>query len=67
MEKIELTMQAVRSWIEDVATGKFHYTKVLNGTVNPRKYGMLREYVGRCCKLGICESQGLNDGWYRPP
>ena len=62
---LELTVYAVEQWIKNIATGEFHYTKVLDGTVKPASYPKLREYVGRCCEKGICESLGRRDGWYR--
>jgi len=62
---LELTVYAVEQWIKNIATGEFHYTKVLDGTVKPVSYPKLREYVGRCCEKGICESLGRRDGWYR--
>ena len=63
---IELTVYAVEQWVKLVATGDFHYTKILDGSVSPSLYPKLREYIGRCCEKGICESLGRRDGWYRP-
>lgn len=64
---MELTVFAVETWIKNIATGEFHYTEVLGrGNVKPQSYNKLREYVGRCCEKGICESLGRRDGWYRP-
>ncbi len=65
MPELELTQYAVEQWIKSVATGEFHYTKVLDGTVKPTSYPKLREYVTRCCDKGICESLGRRDGLYR--
>lgn len=64
---MELTAFAVETWIKNVSTGDFHYTEVLGkGMVNRSAYAKLREYVGRCCGKGLCESLGRRDGWYRP-
>lgn len=61
----ELKMADIEQWIKTVPDGEFHYTKVLDGTVDPASYPKLREYVLRCCEKGVCESLGKRDGWYR--
>lgn len=63
---MELTVYVVEQWIKSVATGDFHYKEVFGGGVDPVLYPKLREYIGRCCEKGICESLGRRDGWYRP-
>ena len=62
----DITMFAVETWVRTIATGEFHYKHVLNGTVDPKAYAKLREYIHRCCEKGICEPSGRKDGYYRP-
>lgn len=65
IEKKELTVNLVETWIKEVATGDFHYTKILDGNIKKEAYAKLREYVARCCKKGLCEPSGKRDGVYR--
>ena len=63
----ELTRFDVEAWITTMATGRFHYTKVLDGQVKSSSYGKLRKIMHDIVKKGnICEPEGKNDGWYRP-
>ncbi len=61
----ELTQMMVEDWIMNRATGKFHYTKVLDGGVDPKLYASLRNIMLRCKEKGIAYPSGA-DGWWRP-
>ena len=67
---IEITRNAIRGWVETIATGEFHYTKVLGlqGKLTPEEDTKLRKIIYEFCheKEPICESVGRNDGWYIP-
>ncbi|KKL26543.1 hypothetical protein LCGC14_2394240 [marine sediment metagenome] len=67
-EKIEIERHAIRSWIETIATGEFHYTRVLGlqGKLSPEEDTKLRKIIYEFCheKEPICESVGRNDGYY---
>ena len=66
----EITRHAIRAWIEEIATGEFHYTKVmgLNGRLSPEEDAKLRKIIWEFCHetTPIVESIGRNDGHYRP-
>lgn len=62
----ELTQARLEEWIQAEATGKFHYTKVLDGNVDPRLYTQLREMMRRCKAKGIAYPVDGRDGWWRP-
>jgi len=55
-------------WIKTVATGEFHYKKVLGleKVLTPREDNKLRGIIFELCKAGVCESIGKKDGYYRP-
>ena len=65
---LELTKYAVELWIKTIATGEFHYAKVLDGQVKPSSYAKLRKIMFELChaKEPVVESIGRRDGWYRP-
>ena len=67
---MEITRSSIRSWIETIATGEFHYTKVLGlqGKLSPSDDTKLRKIIYELCHEGepICESVGRNDGVYQP-
>jgi hypothetical protein len=60
-----LTQEIVENWIQNEATGRFHYSKVLDGQIDPKLYHHLREIMRRCKKKGLISSDGA-DGWWRP-
>ena len=64
----EISRPAIRSWIENIATGEFHYTKVLGlqGKLSPEDDTKLRKIIYEFCheKEPVCESVGRNDGFY---
>ena len=66
----EVTKHDIELWIQTIAKGEFHYSKVLDGGVNPASLGKVRKYIHELCypKVGdpICESIGRRDGYYRP-
>lgn len=61
----ELTQAIVEDWITNRSTGKFHYTKVLDGAVSPKLYPALREILHRCKKKGLAYPVDGKDGWWR--
>ena len=63
---IELTQTMLEDWIQNKATGKFHYTKVLDGMVDPKLYGQLRTMMHRCKDKGVAYPVDGKDGWWRP-
>jgi len=62
----ELTQAELEDWIANKATGKFHYTKVMDGAVSPRLYPQLRNMMKRAAGKGIACSVDGKDGWWRP-
>ena len=66
MVEIELTQARVEQWIVEETTGKFHYTKVLDGLVRPESYGKLRSIMHRAREKGIVCPVDNRDGWWRP-
>lgn len=67
----EITRHAIRTWIETVATGEFHYKKVCGLDrirLTPEDDTKLRKIIYEFCheKLPICETVGRRDGYYRP-
>ena len=66
----DITRPAIRAWIETIATGEFHYTRVLGlqGKLSPEDDTRLRKIIYEFCheKEPICESVGRNDGYYQP-
>ncbi len=64
---LELTRKEVELWIKTMATGEFHYTKVLDGNVAKPSYNKLRKIMFDLVKAGgVCEPIGKHDGYYRP-
>ena len=43
----DLTQAMIESWILNEATGKFHYTKVLDGLIDPKLYPQVRTILHR--------------------
>jgi len=66
----EITRDTIKTWIETIATGEFHYTNVLGlqGKLSPEEDTKLRKIIYECChaKKPICEAVGRRDGFYRP-
>lgn len=62
----ELTQSVVEEWIRTMATGKFHYTKVLDGQIQPKLYPQLRVILHRCKEKGKAYPVDGKDGWWRP-
>lgn len=62
----KLTQDVVDIWITHMATGAFHYTKVLDGAVAPPLYGQLRTMMHRARDKGIVVPVDGKDGWWRP-
>lgn len=62
----ELTQKELEDWILNKATGRFHYTKVLDGQIDPKLYPNLRNMMKRCKEKGIAVPTGDRDGWWRP-
>lgn len=62
---MELTQSALENWIQNEATGKFHYTKVMDEQVPKELWNPLREMMRRCKKKGIAYPVDGRDGWWR--
>jgi len=62
----ELTQSQIESWITNEATGKFHYTKVMDGQIKPNLYSQLRVTLHRLKDKGVCYPVDGKDGWWRP-
>jgi hypothetical protein len=56
----------IEAWILNDATGKFHYTKVLDGLISKELYPQLRVILRRCKEKGIAAPVPGEDGWWRP-
>ncbi len=67
-ETKELTAEVVREWIQNVATGEFHYTKIKYPLIDPKLFPKLRNIMSDLCRAKdpVVESVGKNDGMYRP-
>ena len=63
----DLTRKDIEDWIESIPKGDFHYKEVLDGQIDPIRFGLLRKYIHDICnaKEPICESVGRRDGYYR--
>lgn len=61
-----ITQGDIEDWIVNKATGEFHYTKVLDGRINPSLYPQLRTIMARCRDKGLIYPAGKKDGWWRP-
>lgn len=61
-----LEQSIVESWILTQATGKFHYTKVMDGQVSPDLYPQLRVVMKRLFEKNVCFPVDGRDGWWRP-
>ena len=68
MGEIEITRFAIKTWIETIATGDFHYKNVLGlqRLLTPDEDAKLRKIIYELCRAGTCESIGKRDGIYRP-
>ncbi len=63
---MELSQDSLERWISEMATGAFHYTKVLDGGVEPGLYPQLNVMVHRAGKKGVCTPVSGRDGYWRP-
>jgi len=63
---MELTQTTLEDWIQNKCTGKFHYTKALDGQIDPRLYPQLRVMMHRCKDKGLAFPVDGRDGWWRP-
>ncbi len=63
---MELTQSALENWILNDATGKFHYTKVMDEAVPKELWTQLREMMRRCKNKGVAVPVDGRDGWWRP-
>ncbi len=61
----ELTQVEIEDWIINKATGKFHYTKIMDGLIKPELYPQLRAILHRCKEKGIAVPVDGRDGWWR--
>lgn len=66
----DITRNAIRTWIETIATGEFHYRNILGlgGKLTPEDDTKLRKIVYDLCheKEPILETVGRHDGYYIP-
>ena len=62
----DVTQRDIEDWIQTQATGVFHYTKVLDGSIDKVQYSMLRTIMHRCKEKGIAYPVNGRDGWWRP-
>jgi len=63
----EISKHDIEVWIENIATGDFHYKAVLDGNIDSSCYGRLRQIMHELCTRDkpICESVGKHDGYFR--
>ena len=62
---MEVSQQQVEDWILTEPTGKFHYTKVLDGRVRPPDYVYIRNVLRRLHARGLVYPVDGKDGWWR--
>ena len=62
----ELSQSRLEEWIQSEATGKFHYTRVLDGALDPKLYPSIRKMMRRAMEKGIVAIVDGRDGWWRP-
>lgn len=62
----QVTQAEIEAWVQTKATGKFHYTKVMDGLVGRELYPVLRTIMHRCKEKGIAYPVDGRDGWWRP-
>ncbi len=62
----EITQLQIEQWIAEQATGTFHYTKIMDGTIDKKFYPQIRVILQRCKAKGIAYPIGGKDGWWRP-
>ncbi len=62
----EVTQAQIEQWISEQATGTFHYTKVMDGTIDKVDYSKIRVILRRCKEKGIAYPVGGKDGYWRP-
>ena len=62
----QVTQAEIEAWIQTKATGKFHYTKVMDGLISSELYPVLRTIMHRCKDKGIAYPVDGKDGWWRP-
>ena len=62
----ELTQQQLEDWITNMATGVFHYTKAMDGTIDKKLFPYLRVMMHRCKDKGIAYPVNGKDGLWRP-
>jgi len=62
----EFSQADLEDWIANQATGKFHYTKVLDGGVPPKLYPQVRAMLHRCKEKELAYPVDGKDGWWRP-
>ncbi len=62
----DLTQSMIENWILNEATGQFHYTKVLDGLIEPKLYPQIRTILHRLKEKNVTMPVGGRDGWWRP-
>jgi len=62
----DLTQAMIENWVSNEATGQFHYTKVLDGLIEPKLYPQVRTILHRLKEKGIAVPVNGKDGWWRP-
>jgi hypothetical protein len=63
---VEITQKQIEEWIATMATGAFHYTKVMDGVIPAHLYPKLRMIMHRLKDLGVCYPVNGKDGMWRP-
>jgi hypothetical protein len=66
MTEQKLKQSDIEKWIMEEATGVFHYTKVMDGQINPSLYSQIRTIMRRCKEKGIAYPVTGKDGYWRP-
>ena len=64
----EVTPFDIKTWIQNIPTGEFHYKEVLEGGIETESLGKLRKIMFDLChaEKPVCETVGRRDGYYRP-
>ena len=61
----DITQAMVEDWVVNETTGQFHYTKILDGQIDPKLFPQIRTILHRCKEKGLVYPVGGRDGWWR--
>ena len=64
----DVTRYDIEQWIQNIASGEFHYKEVLDGQIEASDFMKLRKIMSLICHTSnpVCETIGKRNGYYRP-